>query len=126
MLLARVCAPDSPEEDIPPCFRSGRTNLVCRSTSHAVSALGTPGPHAARGSLGRAGRPLVNALWAPPHHHQQKQRCQQHWPVEAHLLEGMGVAVGETVILLNTPLPLVGVSIETMMERQQNDSLANS
>ena len=35
------------------------------------------------------------------------------------------LAVGETVILLNPPLPLVGVSIETMRECQQIDSLAN-
>ena len=35
------------------------------------------------------------------------------------------LAVGETVILLHPPLPLVGVSIETMRERQQNDSLAD-
>ena len=35
------------------------------------------------------------------------------------------VAVGETVILLHPPLPSVGVSIETMGECQQIDSLAN-
>ena len=38
---------------------------------------------------------------------------------------GQSLAVGETVILLNPPLPLVGVSIETMRECQQIDSLAN-
>ena len=35
------------------------------------------------------------------------------------------LAVGETVILLHPPLPLAGVSIETMRECQQNDSLAD-
>ena len=35
------------------------------------------------------------------------------------------VAIGETVILLHTPLPLAGGSIEMERERQQNDSLAN-
>ena len=35
------------------------------------------------------------------------------------------VAVGETVILLHPPLPLVGVSIAMKRQRQQNDSLAN-
>ena len=35
------------------------------------------------------------------------------------------VAVGETVILLHPALSLVGVSIETMRECQQNDSLAD-
>ena len=36
-----------------------------------------------------------------------------------------GLAVGETVILLHPPLPLLGVSIGMERERQQNDSLAN-
>ena len=36
-----------------------------------------------------------------------------------------GLAVGETVILLHPPLPLLGVSIGTERKRQQNDSLAN-
>ena len=35
------------------------------------------------------------------------------------------LAVGETVILLHTPLPLVGASIEMMKKCQQIDSLAN-
>ena len=35
------------------------------------------------------------------------------------------LAIGETVILLHPPLPLVVVSIETMRECQQNDSLAD-
>ena len=35
------------------------------------------------------------------------------------------LAVGETVILLDPPLPLVGVSIETKRECQQNGSLAD-
>ena len=35
------------------------------------------------------------------------------------------LAVGETVILLHPPLPLVGVSIAMERERQQNDSLAD-
>ena len=35
------------------------------------------------------------------------------------------LAVGETVILLHPPLPLVLVSIWMERERQQNDSLAN-
>ena len=35
------------------------------------------------------------------------------------------LAVGETVILLHPPLPLAGVSIETMRECQQNDGLAD-
>ena len=35
------------------------------------------------------------------------------------------IAVGETVILLHPPLPLVGVPIGMERERQQNDSLAN-
>ena len=39
--------------------------------------------------------------------------------------EAAAVAVGETVILLHPPLPLVGISIETRMERQQNDCLAD-
>ena len=34
----------------------------------------------------------------------------------------MGVAIGETVILLTLPLPLVGVSIDTARGCQQNDS----
>ena len=37
----------------------------------------------------------------------------------------VGPAVGETVILLRPPLPLVGASIETMGECQQNDGLAD-
>ena len=36
-----------------------------------------------------------------------------------------GLTVGETVILLHPPLPLVGVSVLMERERQQNDSLAN-
>ena len=36
-----------------------------------------------------------------------------------------GAAVDETVILLHPLLHLVGVSIETMREYQQNDSLAD-
>ena len=36
-----------------------------------------------------------------------------------------GLAIGETVILLHPPLPLVGVSIAMERERQQNDSLAD-
>ena len=35
------------------------------------------------------------------------------------------LAVGETVILLHPPLPSVGISIETMRECQQIDSLAD-
>ena len=35
------------------------------------------------------------------------------------------LAVGETVILLHTPLHLVGVSIGMKRGRQQNDSLAD-
>ena len=35
------------------------------------------------------------------------------------------VAVGETVILLHPPPPLVGVSVAMERERQQNDSLAD-
>ena len=35
------------------------------------------------------------------------------------------IAVGETVILLHPPLPLVGVSIAMERECQQNNSLAN-
>ena len=35
------------------------------------------------------------------------------------------LAGGETVILLHPPLPLVGVSIETMRECQQSDSLVD-
>ena len=43
------------------------------------------------------------------------------------LLESIpaGLAVGETFILLHPPLPLVGVSIETLRECQQNDSLTD-
>ena len=42
-----------------------------------------------------------------------------------HLPEAL-LAVGKSsVILLHPPLPLVGVSIETMVECQQNDSLAD-
>ena len=40
-------------------------------------------------------------------------------------LEGAGVAVDETVILLHPPLPLAGVSIVVERGRQQNDSLVN-
>ena len=40
-------------------------------------------------------------------------------------LDGVNLAVGETVILLQPPLPLVGVSIGKERERQHNDSLAN-
>ena len=36
-----------------------------------------------------------------------------------------GVAVGETVILLHSPLPLVGTSIVMEWGCQQNDSLAD-
>ena len=35
------------------------------------------------------------------------------------------LAVGETVVLLHPPLPLVGVSMAMERERQQNDSLVN-
>ena len=42
-----------------------------------------------------------------------------------HFFNPVPVAVGETVILLHPPLPLVGVSIAMERERQQNDSLAN-
>ena len=38
---------------------------------------------------------------------------------------GSGIAVGETVILLHSPLTLVSVSIVMERGRQQNDSLAN-
>ena len=37
----------------------------------------------------------------------------------------MALAVGETVILLHSPLPYLGVSIEPMRECQHNDSLAD-
>ena len=40
-------------------------------------------------------------------------------------LERVAIAIGETVILLHHPLPLVGVSIAMERERQQNGSLAN-
>ena len=39
------------------------------------------------------------------------------------VLEAVGLAVGETVILLHLPLPLVSVSIAMERELQQNDSL---
>ena len=39
--------------------------------------------------------------------------------------EMVGLAVGETVILLHPPLHLAGVSIVMGRERQQNDSLVN-
>ena len=40
--------------------------------------------------------------------------------------EGLAsLAVGETVILLHPPLPLVGVSTVMARETQQNDSLVN-
>ena len=39
--------------------------------------------------------------------------------------KAVDVAVGETVILLRPPPPLVGVSIAMERERQQNDSLAD-
>ena len=39
--------------------------------------------------------------------------------------ERAGLAVGGTVSLLHPPLHLVGVSMETMRECQQNDSLAD-
>ena len=54
-----------------------------------------------------------------------------HYCVRAHglqeLQEGLraAVAIGETVILLQPLLPVVGVSIGKERERQQNDSLAN-
>ena len=38
---------------------------------------------------------------------------------------GAALAVGETVILLHPPPPLVGVSIRMERERQQNGSLVN-
>ena len=38
---------------------------------------------------------------------------------------GLGLAIGETVILLQPLLPLLGVSIGKERERQQNDCLAN-
>ena len=38
---------------------------------------------------------------------------------------GVAVAVGETVILLHPPLPLVGNSIAMEREHQQNDGRAN-
>ena len=41
-----------------------------------------------------------------------------------HRLVGLGLAVGETVILLHTPLPLVGVS--TAMERESGTTMAVS
>ena len=37
------------------------------------------------------------------------------------LRRGWKVAVGETAILLHPPLPVVGVSIVTLEECQQND-----
>ena len=40
-------------------------------------------------------------------------------------LQMANLAVGETVILLTLPLPLVGVSIDMARECQQNDSLAD-
>ena len=40
-------------------------------------------------------------------------------------LGGRSLAVGETVILLHPPLPVVGVSIAMGMDCQQNDSLAD-
>ena len=39
--------------------------------------------------------------------------------------EAVAAAVDETVILLQPPLPLLGVSIVMERERQQNDSLAD-
>ena len=56
--------------------------------------------------------------------HNRKVGVHQRVPRLGHLQRG-GLAVGETVILLTPPLPLVGVSI--VMERgcQQNDSLAD-
>ena len=38
---------------------------------------------------------------------------------------GVGIAVGETVILLHPSLPLAGVSLGLERECQQNDSLAD-
>ena len=38
---------------------------------------------------------------------------------------GQRKAVGESVILLHPPLPLLGVSMWMERERQKNDSLAN-
>ena len=38
---------------------------------------------------------------------------------------GLGVAIGETVVLLTLPLPVLGVSIDMARECQQNDSLAD-
>ena len=46
-------------------------------------------------------------------------------PVPAVPVRGRTPAVGETVILLHLPLPLVGDSIGMWRERQQNDSLAD-
>ena len=42
-----------------------------------------------------------------------------------HFFNPVPVAVGETVILLHPPVPLLGVSIWMVRERQQNESLAN-
>ena len=47
------------------------------------------------------------------------------WPSIPFDVAAGHLAVGETVILLHPPLPLVGVSIVMERERQQNDSLAN-
>ena len=40
-------------------------------------------------------------------------------------LPPVSIAIGETVILLTPPLPLVGVSIDMARECEQNDSLAD-
>ena len=49
-----------------------------------------------------------------------------HEKLELFELDGpLDVAVGETVILLQPPLPLVGVSMWMERGRQQNDSLAD-
>ena len=45
-------------------------------------------------------------------------------PAASSALTSAWLAVGETVILLHPPLPLLGVSIVMERERQQNDSLA--
>ena len=49
-------------------------------------------------------------------HHMSRRDCD---------IAAGGLAVDETVSLLPTPLPLVGVSIVMERERQQNDSLVN-
>ena len=81
-----------------------------------------PGPGSGSGFGSGAGSSAAAIL--------QAGACCKHlvaYDVETNRMSSNAVilAIGETVILLHPPLPLVGVSIVMERERQQNDSLAD-